>query len=475
MRYSAMPMMLSTLSILSGCDARLCSYGRYGDTSGCASNDLQVALALPTTRTDVRDKQPFAVHVQVRSRTGPQRYWLATPGTLKLSIDGRDLVDVPVELSEDRGRQQQSLLVRRDPDPLSPGGLRLQVTVGDLASVDLAEGAHRVFRSPRFDANRRSELIKGSNPHRGGTVQARTSVQVAMPFGGSARQLLTTELASTVVGPVRWLELFRSASAGTGLEYDDSGSWTTLQLKMQERPTALLTNGKGMIVLYDLDNGSGRNDLSIIPYFGARQSQLSTNEPQIPTQATSISACADESLLAVALSGEVRFFMLDPGMPKPVRWLATRMVAGVAAPVLAMRDLAGVIPSQRLQTYIAAVADGQGQVSLIPLIGSGTSATLDLNGVVTLARGGVDRALALADLDSDGLQDVVFVAADGQVGWLPQEPSGAFGAAQELGLSLPDAASLSIGDLNGDQVPDLAVATTTAAGGNVTVFWNQGS
>jgi hypothetical protein len=287
---------------------------------------------------------------------------------------------------------------------------------------------------------------------------------------------LTTELANTLIGPVRWLELFGRAATGAGLDYDNSASWATLQLKMQEPATALLATAKEVLAIYDRDSSSGRNDLSIIPYFGSRQSQLSKNEPLIPEQATAIAACAEESVLAIAVSGEVRFFAIDPAQSNVVRSLVTRAVPGVAAPVLAMRDIRGAIPKQPSQKYIAAVADGGGKITLIPLVGTGSTATLDLNGAFTPNGTWQVRALALADLDSDGLQDLVLAAPDGRLSWLPQEPDGSFReTALDLGISVADAASLSVGDLNGDLVPDLAVATTAAAGGTVTVFWNQGS
>lgn len=475
MRAVCIPLLVSVLIIVSGCENRLCSFSHYSDSDGCAAGDLNLSVKALQSRTDVRDKQPLPLQVKVRGTAGPREYWLASPGTVKLGVDGGELAEAKVVLSEDRQGREQTLQVQRDPDPLRPGPLRLQVTVGDLAPVELDPRSHRVFRSPRFDAASKTALIKGSNPHRGGTVQGRITVQVAAPFSGSAPGLLTTELANTLIGAVRWLELFGRAPTGAGLDYSDSASWKALQLKMQESDTALLATTKEILIIYDLDSASGRYDLSMIPYYGTRQSKLSAKEPLIPTQATALAACAEEAVLAIAGSGEVRFFAIDPTQSKVVRPLGTRAVPGVAAPVLAMRDIAGAMPQQPSQKYIAAVADGQGQISLIPLIGTGTSAMLDLGGVLTVQRNGPDRVLALADLDSDGLQDVVFVASDGHLGWLPQEPNGTFPSALDLGLSIPDAASLSVGDLNGDEVPDLAVATTVGAGGNVTVFWNQGS
>ena len=478
MRAVAIVVLASAISILSGCERPVCVYSSYGDGPGCAASALKLVIGLPTTRSDVRDKQPLPIQVQVRSTVGPQEYWLETPGTVRLGVQGGELTEARAALVNDLVQQRQALNVSRDPDPLRPGELSLEVALSDLPIATLGGRPHRVFRSPRFDLNQKSDLAKGNNPHRALPVQGRVTVQLASLFAPEKPQLLTTEIVTPLVGeePIRWLELFGRAASGRGLQYENSGNWLTLQNKLGESSTALLTILKGVVAIYDRDKDSGLNDLSIIPYFGSRQSQLSKFESLIPRQATAIAACAEESVLAIAVSGEVRFFAIDPTQSNVVRSLVTRAVPGVAAPVLAMRDISGAIPKQPSQKYIAAVADGVGKITLIPLIGTGSMATVDLNGAFTPNGTWQVRALALADLDSDGLQDLVLAAPDGRLSWLAQEPDGSFlDTALELGISVADAASLSVGDLNGDLVPDLAVATTAAAGGNVTVFWNQGS
>lgn len=474
MRAVAIPVLASALSMFFGCGSPICDFSRYSDSSRCP---LELAIDLPVTRTDIRDTQPLSIHVVGNGTEQQQQYWLAEAGTVRLGVKGGELTETRAVLVDDFAQKQQTLQVPRTPDPLRLGELALEVTLRDLKPATLAEGRHRVFRSPRFDPNQKSELAKGNNPHRPLPVQGRVTVQVASLFDPEKPQLLTTEIVSPLVGeePIRWLELFGRAASGSGFQYDNSGNWLTLQNKMGENSTAFLTTLKGVVAIYDRDKDSGLNDLSIIPYFGSRQTQLSKFESLIPRQATALAACAEESFLAIALSSEVRFFAIDATSLEPVHAIGTQPVPGVAAPVLAMRDIRGAIPKQPSQKYIAAVADATGQISLIPLVGTGFTATLDRDGVMPVRRDGVDRALALADLDSDGLQDVVFVAADGRVGWLPQEPNGSFPEkALDLGISVAAAASLSVGDLNGDQIPDLAVATTAAAGGNVTVFWNLG-
>jgi hypothetical protein len=68
------------------------------------------------------------------------------------------------------------------------------------------------------------------------------------------------------------------------------------------------------------------------------------------------------------------------------------------------------------------------------------------------------------------LQDLIMASMTGELSWSPQRPDGSFLPAEPLGVSAAGATSISVGDVNGDGLPDV-LAATGALG--VQVFLNQ--
>jgi hypothetical protein len=107
---------------------------------------------------------------------------------------------------------------------------------------------------------------------------------------------------------------------------------------------------------------------------------------------------------------------------------------------------------------------------------------------VTITVGGGPNDVEIADINGDGLPDLVVADNTGAVEYLLQNPAspGTFEAPVKLPISNPAITaeglvargiSVAIGDLNGDGVPDLAVTSFDAEGdyGQVTIFWNNPS
>jgi hypothetical protein len=105
---------------------------------------------------------------------------------------------------------------------------------------------------------------------------------------------------------------------------------------------------------------------------------------------------------------------------------------------------------------------------------------------VTITVGGGPNDVEIADINGDGLPDLVVADNTGAVEYLLQNPAspGTFEAPVKLPLSNPAitaeglvarGVSVAIGDLNGDGLPDLAVTSFDAQGdyGQVTIFWNN--
>ena len=115
---------------------------------------------------------------------------------------------------------------------------------------------------------------------------------------------------------------------------------------------------------------------------------------------------------------------------------------------------------------------GSGRPQLIKLVKSGgipTKLVIGSASDVVVAKG--LTAAALADLDSDGLQDLIVAQADGTLAWSPQLPDGSFGALTTLGVSVPEGiTSISVGDISGDKLPDVVVGCKD---GKLRVLYNQ--
>lgn len=451
----------------------------------CSSGfgDYLSELTNPIPRVDLRadaagQKPPLRLRLVIRRKGAERPLPLVAAPSVDLMTDGGPWQAVPARLGA------EDIELPRDIEPLQPGPWNARVTVADL-QLGAQEGQKprllldenspllpRAFRRPVFDGARSLSLPLGPVSPRSGSVTGRSTVQVAGPYGLTNR-LLVTESMSTGVGPVRWLELLQGQASGT-LAYDMNGAWRAEQQRQQEGPSALLTLAKGAVLVYDDDATTMRRDLSLLPFSGARQGGLSRQKDiTIPTAATALAACAEEAVVMLADSDSVHFFGVDAAAASgPLRLLAKRAVKS-APPVIAARDVAAPVPTQKLARFFAALAGSDGSVELVALDGSTvtTAATLKLPGPVS--------ALALADLDSDGLQDLVYALSsstpgeDGKLGWAPQHPDGSFPDFLPLAIQAAGAVSLSVGDLNDDRSPDLAVAASQGATRNVTVFWNQ--
>ncbi len=82
-----------------------------------------------------------------------------------------------------------------------------------------------------------------------------------------------------------------------------------------------------------------------------------------------------------------------------------------------------------------------------------------------------------ADFDGDGKQDLAFLSSDssGQGSSVNVLRNNGFGGfAAPVSYNVPGVFTQAVGDFNGDRRPDLAVATTSTAGGNLAVLLNRG-
>ena len=91
----------------------------------------------------------------------------------------------------------------------------------------------------------------------------------------------------------------------------------------------------------------------------------------------------------------------------------------------------------------------------------------------TYASGGVPQQLAAADVNRDGIPDVIVSNANGVVSLLTGKAGGGFAASQTIVTITGGTPPIAVGDFNADTYPDLAVSVKSS--NSVWVYLNQGN
>lgn len=463
--------------VLSGCSSVCEEYSGkplgFRSECGVANWDIAASLRnvdndLDVSRFDLRRKEPIRISLDVQNKLLNAKSALVEPPIVEAARNNGPFVSASVTPVESgRTSWYRDFLLPPQENEEQLGKIEVRVSVKDQPALPIRSvGQYRVFRSPRLDQFQ--AVSYASNPLGPTPIVARTSVQVGSPVAGPGT-ILITEQYMFGIDPRRWLDLFAPDQTGT-LNYDQSSAaWNSTKSMLVEPTDAQLVLASGVVFMYRTDGVTLRKDLAMLPVGGARSSGLSRAEPNIPADGLRLAGCAEDTVLALSRPGAVLFFQTDPkNSMKPVRYLDTLPVTGVS--VLATRDVAAAIPANTSIKYFAVVANGTGSLTLVRLIGSGADAKVDTStSLGSEVTGGLAvTALALADLDSDGLQDIVLGRDDGSIEWSPQLPSSTeapiFERAQPLSLAKPlpggsYATGLSVGNIVGDAAPDLAVAT----------------
>lgn len=455
------------------CNSTLvCPDGKYAPGSnGCEKSAfaIQAAFSIPMPaqgRLDLRDNPAdgLSITVQAQSADFKSTYKLAQAPHVDLTLNDAVKTDVPIV-----GYGENHVTVSRVPDPLEVGLLSAQVSLPGLDPVPTATPL-RIYRSPLFGAP--ETVLEIFNQKHAIPIRARVSVQIVNSLGGPGRVLVSEETQCPSWWPdmtkcggapyYRWLDLYSPASIGMdSLDYANDSTWQAWYGMMQASTSSLLAYGKGAVIRYDPTRVP--NPLSLWPQAGVMQDIFNT---AVPKDATALSACAEESALLLARPGEVLVFGFDSSAT--VTPLGVVKTQGGSSAVIAARDVLGPTRDPRSAAYFAIVFESGGRGTLLKLGLPGAMLQTEL--VAGPAAFGAVGAAALADLDSDGLQDLVVAKADdGALMWSPQLQGGVFAEASELKsgaasgaqtpIKVPGATSISIGDLNNDGLPDLAVAT----------------
>lgn len=445
-----------------GCSTVLCDHASYaGGLEVCEIPSDAIHVSTSVDRTDLRGTTPLSIRIEARTAVDTESRKLAEAPQVRLIMDGRAPVSVPGKRSEDH------FSVEVDLAQLRLGSLLAEIELSGLPPVR-TDGRHRVFRSPLL--LRKEVLSLPTNTHRGVPIQSRVSVQVASPEA-TPGQVLITEQFEFSGKTRRWMELYAQGASGLlGYVGSPGSAWDQTQMKLNEDATALLAYSKGAVLIYAPTLTPGTQDLSLVQLGGLTQTGLSAVEPRIPKNATALAASAEEAIFLLYQGTEVRAFEtnLRPGA-NAVKHIGTVAVSGNS--VMAARDILGSVPSERSSAFLGVVWEPTGALTLLRLRSLGASSGIETVSVGTAVAPLNVTGLALADLDVDGLQDLVFAkSATGELYYSPQHPDGSFREQVALGVSVPNSTSISVGDMNLDGLPDVAVATKEKS---ITIFYNQ--
>ena len=464
---------LASLGVLLGagaCSIPYCDTSTYTQGAGaCQPEGLQLAVAVDQKRIDLRSPMPLPIRVEASGKDSHDPLRLAAVPAVKLTLDGELLTDPRSAMGSDK----RSLVLSRAPEQLKVGPLQVEVTLPGLPPAQ-SDGLNRVFIAPGLPKLELAEtVLPGAagmmNPHRTGLVTGRVWVQIASPVGQPGQVLITEQIEAGGMSR-RWLDLYQQGS-NQSLAYTNSAEWELTQMNLFEGPDARLALIPGAVVIYDYYMGTGRKDLTLLPLKGSRQSGLSMVVTQVPSDATALAASSEESAILLARPNEVRAFWVDPDPTHiPIKHLRTITVSGAA--IIAARDAMGAAPIQRSSDSFAVIWEQMsGQGTLLKLTRSmGVATDVERVPIGDTVKAPGLTAAALADLDSDGLQDLIVAQADGALAWSPQQPDGTFKELAALGISIPKVSAISVGDINQDKLPDLAVATEDQ---RVLIFRNQ--
>lgn len=437
------------------------------DSESC---QYKVEATCDSARIDIRKPGEVSIGVQIMRQSQTERRSLASGEQPQVSLQldsGMSLAVVSQPSSNPPG-----LKLMPDAGSLVVGPLAAQVSVRPTLTGTAA--GCRVFRSPSFRA---ADSVAFMPTVVGGvSVTGGTSLQFGSPAGYPTfhSALLIGEQLDVAGTPKRWLEGYQVGPAGTVTREPPDAGWQNRQAAMLSSSAAQLVLASGAVAIYD-----GGKDLTILPLMAGNRTFPQTDK--IPTDGTAIAAAADDQLLLIARPQEVRWYRLDlsANPMQPVSFLGTLTVSGT--PIIAARAEKAAHPSLPAVDFFAVVWEKGGKAMLLHAdqIDGGLTQTLSARPLDADAQASFLQALvadegisaaALADLDSDGLQDLVVATSTGRLLWAPQLAGNKFDKAAALAITQAGAVGLAVGDINADDRMDLAVLTSDQ---KVVVFRNQ--
>lgn len=472
---------LATAVLLTGgsCSSPLCKKGTYDyEAPQCSPDRYQLEVMPAPTRIDLRDSAQWHVPMIGRGPETDITHALAELPGVVLDFDGSSVDTQPLGFDP----KAEGVVFDPPAQVLKLGPLRMTAKLSTLepaSSPADPSGWHRVFRSPKLGPASSvtfqvpfSEKGKFPNFLREAKVVWASDAPDTRPM----QVVLTEDVTNSSSMERRWLGRYVYVETVKPLAYVMDLMWSPVQAALDEGKNARLGLIPKTAVVYDDAKTAGLFQLSMLQY-GQKMTALLTARPgtTVPTSAVAMATCSEEPVVMLAESSKVSLFRVE--QLSTFGW-AQQLTPPVSVtngpPVIAARD--PIVTSYKAPSdkYLGVVWDsGDGKAQLISVVTrtpDGAPDQLRVDEVKSVAAKGLTAA-ALADLDSDGLQDLIVAQADGTLAWSPQLPDGSFGALTTLGASVPEGiTSISVGDISGDKLPDVVVGCKD---GKLRVFYNQ--
>ncbi len=448
---------LASCSVVSLCDT---VYSEHPAECDPARSPLQVSCP-DSGRIQIQGDEPLqlsvAPNLTVREQEGaanpPVLVSAQLPGGLQVNLSESSVV-APDKVQ----------LVSRQELGTEPGPVHFTLTRGRWRgeSQDSPALACRLYRTPSLDAaaGHSNSYPRQNVPWQG--MQVRNFVNaVAVQIGTSAggRSVLVTEEGDAMF-PGRWLERYTLSSGTLAANLDPADAvWKPLRAMFGSEIGIQTAHSKNGLIVY---GSAGLDTISLKPMRSPSGVMISPS--------AQLAASVDRDWFLLGDSSSLTGYRFDGSTVRQLDSLA------IATKLLAMRA-ARRDGSDEPRAFDAAVVSESGTVSVLRLVGDQLK-SVELPGLSALGQSATwvlasiagPAALAIGDLDGDGLQDlIVYDNASQNILYMPQsgaESTAEFQLPLSTGLTVAGVQSLAVGDVDGDNKLDIAVV----AGKQATVY-----
>lgn len=426
------------------------------------TKSISASCSLPVL--DSRSDGALTIAVDFHPPGGQPRK-LAPPATgspkVYLQTDSDEVLVAPENVLTSTDQLSLSVVIKAGQLGIGPLRVHVVLAEGTVLQATASAGC-AVARSPQLGAA--TEIALTRHP-RSPLITGFSGVQIGQVLGTPRRLILGEQFLGGTGVDQRWAELY-GFTGGSIVRDTSNPTWvTTIQAQLQESSSALFAVTGDALLIYDIYMGGPAKNLSLFalnPPSSMRAGNLTASEPKIRTDRTSLAAASDYPLILLGGPGLVSWFRVVPTVgPKYVTWLNDAVVAGT--PVLAARAERVAAPKVANGPYFGIAWGADGKATLL----RANLQTVDLSaeplddktqqGFSTSLNSEQVVAAALADLNGDGLEDLLVATSGSRFLWAPQQLDNRFAAVSELNVKPAGlVTSLSAADINGDGVADLA-------------------